>query len=74
MGLAALIGLSGSSLAQGVSAGSPRLTIQEVAPASVELLGTEVRILPNGTSPVGLVGDQVNASVAAVGSVAFVVW
>ncbi len=74
MGLAALIGLSGSSLAQGVSAGSPRLTIQEVAPASVELLGTEVRILPNGTSPVGLVGDQVNASAAAVGSVAFVVW
>lgn len=74
MGLAALIGLSGSSLAQGVSAGSPRLTIQEVASASVELLGTEVRILPNGTSPVGLVGDQVNASAAAVGSVAFVVW
>ena len=74
MGLAALIGLSGSSLGQGVPAGSPRLTIQEVAPASVELLGTEVRILPNGTSPLGLVGDQVNASAAAVGSVAFVVW
>ena len=74
MGLAALIGLSGSSLGQGVPAGSPRLTIQEVAPASVELLGSEVRILPNGTSPAGLVGDQVNASSAAVGSVAFVVW
>jgi hypothetical protein len=74
MGLAALIGLSGSSLGQGVPDGSPRLTIQEVAPASVELLGSEVRILPNGTSPAGLVGDQVNASSAAVGSVAFVVW
>lgn len=74
MGLAALIGLSGSSLGQGVPVGSPRLTIQEVAPASVELLGSEVRILPNSNSPLGLVGDQVNASAAAVGSVAFVVW
>ena len=74
MGLAALIGLSGSSLGQGVLSRAPRLTIQEVAPATLELLGSEVRILPNGTSPLGLVGDQVNASVAANGSVAFVVW
>jgi hypothetical protein len=74
MGLAALIGLSGPSLGQGVLTRAPRLTIQEVAPATVELLGSEVRILPNGTSPLGLVGDQVNASVAANGSVAFVVW
>jgi len=74
MGLAALIGLSGSSLGQGVLSRAPRLTIQEVAPATVELLGSEVRILPNGTSPLGLVGDQVNASVAANGSVAFVAW
>ena len=74
LGLAALIGLSGSTQGQGVLSSAPRLTIQEVAPASVELLGSEVRILPNGTSPLGLVGDQVNASAAAAGSVAFVVW
>lgn len=74
MGLAALIGLSGSSLGQAVSPTPPRLRIQEVAPASVELLGSEVRLLPSAASPNGLVGDQVNASAAVVGNSAFVVW
>jgi len=73
MGLA-LIGLTGSLLGQGITLQAPRLTIQEVAPATVEVLGGEVRILPNSASPVGLAGDQVNASVAAAGSNAFVVW
>jgi len=73
MGLA-LIGLTGSVLGQGITLQAPRLTIQEVAPATVEVLGGEVRILPNSASPVGLAGDQVNASVAAAGSTAFVVW
>ena len=46
MGLA-LIGLTGSVLGQGITLQAPRLTIQEVAPATVEILGGEVRILPN---------------------------
>ena len=74
MGLTALIGLTGSILGQGITLQAPRLTIQEVAPATVEVLGGEVRILPNSASSVGLVGDQVNASVATAGSTAFVVW
>lgn len=73
MGLA-LIGAAGSVLGQGITPQSPRLTIQEVAPATVDVLGGELRILPNSASPVGLVGDQVNASAAASGSTAFVVW
>lgn len=74
MGLAALIGMAGSGLAQGVLPEAPRLTIQEVAPASVEAQGAEVRLLPNAASPIGLIGDQVNASVAVAGATAFVVW
>ena len=74
MGLAALIGLVGTSHGQGVQTASPRLTIREVAPASVELSGGEVRILPNASSAAGLVGDQVNAHAAVSGSTAFVVW
>jgi len=74
MGLAALVGLAGSALGQSLASPAPRLTIQEVAPASVEVAGGELRILPNASSPVGLVGDQVGASVATSGSTAFVVW
>jgi len=70
----ALAGLSGSSLGQTVEPIAPRLTIQEVAPASMEVVGGEVRLLPNAASPSGLVGDQVNAVVATAGSTAFVVW
>ena len=70
----ALIGLTGAVTGQGITPQAPRLTIQEVAPATVEVLGGEVRILPSSASPVGLAGDQVNASVAATGSTAFVVW
>lgn len=74
MGLAALVGLVASAVAQGLGTQAPRLTIQEVAPASVEMQGGEVRLLPTASSPIGLVGDQINASVAASGSTAFVVW
>jgi hypothetical protein len=71
---AALVGMSGSSLGQSVASVPPRLTIQEVAPASVEVLGGEVRLMPTTASPVGLVGDQVNAVMATAASTAFVVW
>lgn len=74
MGLAALVALAGSSLAQGVVPASPRITIEEVAPALVEAQGGEVRLLPSAASPVGLIGDQVNASAAVAGNTAFVVW
>jgi hypothetical protein len=70
----ALAGLSGSSLGQTVEPIAPRLTIQEVAPASVEVVGGEIRLLPNAVSLSGLVGDQVNAALASAGSTAFVVW
>lgn len=71
---AALVGMSGPSLGQSVVSVSPRLSIQEVAPASVEVIGGEVRLLPNAASPAGLVGDQVNASMATAGTTAFVAW
>lgn len=70
----ALAGLCGNGLGQSVAPVAPRLTIQEVAPASVEVTGSDVRLLPNAASPAGLVGDQVNASVATAGTTAFVVW
>lgn len=70
----ALVGMSGSSLGQSLASVPPRLTIQEVAPASVEVLGGEVRLTPTTASPAGLVGDQVNAAIASAGSTAFVVW
>ncbi len=74
MGLAALVGLAASALGQDLGTLAPRLTIQEMAPASVEVQGGEVRILPNASSPIGMVGDQINASSAVSGSTAFVVW
>jgi len=76
MGLAAIAfaGILGTAVGQSVAAIPPRLTIQEVAPASVEVIGGESRLLPNSASPAGLVGDQVNAVMASFGSTAFVVW
>ena len=74
MGLAALVGLAGSVLGQGLSPQAPRLTIREVAAPLVEVQGGEVRLLPNASSPVGLAGDQINASSATAGSTAFLVW
>jgi len=76
MGLAAtaFAGILGTAVGQSVAAIPPRLTIQEVAPASVEVIGGESRLLPNSASPAGLVGDQVNAVMASFGSTAFVVW
>jgi len=76
MGLAAtaVAGVVGTAIGQSIASVPPRLTIQEVAPASVEVLGGEVRLLPNSASPAGLVGDQVNAALASAGSTAFVVW
>jgi hypothetical protein len=74
MSLAALVALTGSSLAQGITSSAPRLTIQEVVPALVEAQGVEIRLLPNAASPIGLVGDQVNSSVAVAGNTGFLVW
>jgi hypothetical protein len=73
--LAACIALAPAAVAQGVADPlSPRLSIEEIAPPTVEVVGSEIRLLANTSSAVGLVGDQVGASIASSGVNGFVVW
>jgi len=53
---------------------APRLVIEEVAPSAVEVVGNDVRLLGTTASPQGLVGDQINASLATSGYNGFLVW
>jgi len=74
-GLAACIALAPVATAQGVADPlSPRLSIEEIAPPTVEVVGSDLRLLANTSSAVGLVGDQVSASIASSGVNGFVVW
>jgi hypothetical protein len=73
--LAACIALAPAAIAQGVADPlSPRLSIEEIAPPSVEVVGSDLRLLANSSSPVGLVGDQVFSSIASTGINGFVAW
>jgi len=74
-GLAAWLALTPLALAQTKSSAySPRLAIQEIAPSTVEVVGNDLRLLGTASSPAGLTGDQMNASLASSGANGFLVW
>lgn len=73
--MAACLALVSSAIAQGVTDPlSPRLSIEEIAPPSVEVVGQDIRLLANASSPVGLVGDQINSAISTFGNNGFLVW
>jgi len=72
-GIAVWMALSPAVVAQ-VDALSPRLNIEEIAPTTVEPIGSDLRLLGTATSPIGLVGDQMNADIASSGVGGFLVW
>lgn len=75
VGALASFALMPVSMAQGDESGlQPRLVIEEVAPAIVQPVGGDIRLLATTASPVGLVGDQTKAALGSSGANGFLVW
>jgi len=72
-GIAVWMALSPAVVAQ-VDSLSPRLNIEEIAPPTVEAVGADLRLLGTASSPLGLVGDQMNVAIASSGASGFLVW